>query len=59
MASGRSQLTSISDLGRDEDPEDQGGDAGEDAEDVEVGEVEEDLEDAMGEAAEVWASTSG
>ena len=59
VASGRSRLTSISDLGRDADPEDQGGDAGEDAEDVEVGEVEEDLEDAMGEAAEVWASTSG
>ena len=39
--------------------EDLGGDAGEDAEDVEVGEVEEGSEDAMGEAAEVWASTSG
>ena len=58
-ASGRSRLTSISDLGRDGDPEDLGGDAGEDAEDVEVGEVEEGSEDAMGEAAEVWASTSG
>ena len=59
MASGRSRLTSISDLGRDEDPEDQGGDAEEDAEDVEVGEVEEGSEDVMGEVAEVWASTSG
>ena len=39
--------------------EDLGGDAGEDAEDVEVGEEEEDLEDVMGEAAEVWGSTSG
>ena len=59
VASGQSRLTSTSDLGRDEDPEDQGGDAGEDAEDVEVGEVEEGSEDVMGEAAEVWASTSG
>ena len=59
VASGRSRLTSISDLGRDEDPEDLGGDAEEDAEDVEVGEVEEGSEDVMGEAAEVWGSTLG
>ena len=59
VASGPSRLTSISDLGRDEDPEDLGGDAEEDVEDVEVGEVEEGSEDVMGEAAEVWGSTLG
>ena len=59
VASGRSRLTSISDLGRDEDPEDQDGDAGEDDVDVEVGEGEEGSEDVMGEAAEVWGSTLG
>ena len=58
-ASGQSRLMSISDLERDEDREDLSGDAEEDAEDVEVVEVEEGSEDVMGEAAEVWASTSG